>query len=267
MKNFFRLVFGPILGKKILQGIFTKMRLFSLKGMNYGGGVNPKDSGEDFVVKCALPKLGSQKPIIFDVGGNKGDYTKLWLKNLVQNNCEAQIFTFEPSNSAYKILESQFAGELRVKLFKLAISDKAESVVLYSDFQGSGLGSLANRDLRHLGLEMSEKEAVESTTLDIFCKQHQIHCIDFLKLDIEGFEYHALKGAGGLIQDKKIKFIQFEFGGADIDTRTFFRDFYLLLSPKFKIYRILKNGLQPVEKYSEFDKVFVTTNYLAELKS
>ena len=139
--------------------------------------------------------------------------------------------------------------------------------MLYSDFQGSGLGSLANRDLRHLGLEMSEKEAVESTTLDIFCKQHQIHCIDFLKLDIEGFEYHALKGAGGLIQDKKIKFIQFEFGGADIDTRTFFRDFYLLLSPKFKIYRILKNGLQPVEKYSEFDEVFVTTNYLAELKS
>jgi hypothetical protein len=69
-----------------------------------------------------------------------------------------------------------------------------------------------------------------------------------------------------MLKGNKIKFIQFEFGGTDIDARVFFRDFYFLLSPKYNIYRILKNGLYPIKVYKESEEIFITTNYLAILK-
>ena len=50
--------------------------------------------------------------------------------------------------------------------------------------------------------------------------------IDLLKLDVEGNELLALKGLSDSIE--YIKIIQFEFGGSNIDSRTYFQDFYYL---------------------------------------
>lgn len=37
--------------------------------------------------------------------------------------------------------------------------------------------------------------------------------IDFLEIDVEGFEFEVLKGAEAMLADKRITTIQFEFGG------------------------------------------------------
>jgi len=103
-------------------------------------------------------------------------------------------------------------------------------------------------------------------TIDSFLTEKKIPYIDFLKLDIEGNELNALFGAQEALKTNKIKSIQFEFGTCNIDSRTFFRDFYNLLSPQYNIYRVLKNGLHHITYYSEYDEVFATINYYAELK-
>ena len=83
-----------------------------------------------------------------------------------------------------------------------------------------------------------------------------------MKLDIEGFELFALQG--GLKELESIKVIQFEFGGSNVDTRTFFQDFwYLLTSIGFRIYRISKSGPIEIKYYSEEDEYFSTTSFLA----
>lgn len=76
----------------------------------------------------------------------------------------------------------------------------------------------------------------------------------------------VLKGAKDLIGKNSIDFIQFEFGGANIDSRTYFQDFYYLLTPYYKIYRILKDGLIAIDAYKEIYEIFLTTNFLAILK-
>jgi hypothetical protein len=83
-------------------------------------------------------------------------------------------------------------------------------------------------------------------------------------LDIEGHELNALKGAKEMINKNAIDFIQFEFGGCNIDSRTYFQDFFYLLKNKFKIYRILTDGLFEIVEYKETHEVFITVNYLAE---
>ena len=64
----------------------------------------------------------------------------------------------------------------------------------------------------------------------------------------------------------KINFIQFEFGGCNISSRTFFKDFYEILSPYFKINRILKDGLYPIKSYNEILECYLQQNYLATKK-
>lgn len=61
-----------------------------------------------------------------------------------------------------------------------------------------------------------------------------------------------------------VDFIQFEFGGTNIDSRTYFQDFYYLLKDQYNIYRILKDGLFQITQYKEVYEVFITTNFLAQ---
>jgi FkbM family methyltransferase len=261
--KFFKKILGWFLGKKIGQGLFRFLHFVALKGMNFGGGVTPKDSGEDYVVSYALKKLKGNRLTVFDVGANKGEYTSLWLTKSTGENII--IHSFEPAKSLAESLKQKFQGK-PVSIHHMALSGKSGEVTLFSNHEGSGLASLIKRDLAFAGMDMKAQETVLAKTLDEFCSTQKIENIDFLKLDVEGMEISVLSGAENLLRQKKIKFIQFEFGGADIDAKIFFKDFYNLLSPNYHLYRILKNGLYPIKKYSELDEIFVTTNYLAEQK-
>ena len=53
-------------------------------------------------------------------------------------------------------------------------------------------------------------------------KKNKFSKIDLLKLDVEGHELYLLSAKKFI---SKISVIQFEFGGCNIDTRTYFRDF------------------------------------------
>lgn len=72
-----------------------------------------------------------------------------------------------------------------------------------------------------------------------------------------------MNGAKQMINDKRIDAIQFEFGGCNIDSRTFFQDFFYLLKDNYKIYRVLKDGLLEMPIYKETYEIFITINYLA----
>ena len=73
---------------------------------------------------------------------------------------------------------------------------------------------------------------------------------------------NILKGFGELI--KKTKLIQFEFGGANIDSRTYFKDFWDFFTTKdFKIYIITPSGPYEIKHYKTVYEYFRTTNYIA----
>ena len=254
MKKIFRF----FLGKKHGQSFFQLLFRFALKGMNFGGGSNYQDSGEEWVLKYIAKQTANQAMVVFDVVANVGSYARLVSKILPQ----AKIFSFEPAQETFLALQNSIKELKNVEGFNFGFGKSLGKVVLYSNSSASGLSSVYNRE----GLNLNNQEEIEIQTLDNFCEQHNISQIDFLKLDVEGNEYQVLEGAKNLLKGNNIKFIQFEFGGTDIDARVFFRDFYNLLSPQFQIFRILKNGLHPILEYKETEEIFITTNYLAVLK-
>ena len=249
------------LGRKNWQGFYEKLHDISLTGMNIGKGSGVQSSGEIFCLNYVKEKLSEQKITIFDVGANVGDYALMAQKFFGET---ADIFCFEPSMANFEKLLINAKGVKNIKTYHFGLGEKNEKMILFMNEKSSSLASLYQRQLAHFNLEMNLKETVEIRTLDDFCAQNNIKHIHLLKLDAEGHEFKILKGAGSMIEAGNVDFIQFEFGGCDIDSHTFFQDFYYWLVPKYKIFRILKNGLYPINKYRETNEIFITTNYLAE---
>jgi FkbM family methyltransferase len=204
-----------------------------------------------------LGNRGLSSPVILDIGANIGLYTEAVLK-ITPN---ASVYAFEPSSAACKKLEERFTGNSQVIIIPLALGEQNKNATLWSDAAGSGLASLTKRRLDHFDINFSYSEEVEMTTLDEWIEESQV-IPDLIKLDVEGHELNVLKG--GLKAIALAKVIQFEFGGCNIDTRTFFQDFwYFFMDAGFNLYRISPKGPIRVSRYSEEDEYFSCTNYLA----
>jgi FkbM family methyltransferase len=251
-------------GQKQYQNLFEDFYSISLQGMNVGGGAETESSGEKnalFYIKDKLKKL--DRLVIFDVGANVGLYTILLNEVFSENE---NILSFEPSKKTYTKLVKNTNHIEKTNLYNFGFGNANTFLTLYYNQEESGLASVYERRLDHFNINMDLKEEIEIKTIDSFCETNKIAKINFLKLDVEGHELSVLNGAIKMLNDHKIDFIQFEFGGCNIDSRTYFQDFYYLLSKDFYIYRIVKDGLYKIDNYKEMHEAFTTTNYLAERK-
>ena len=153
-----------------------------------------------------------------------------------------------------------------IRLNNFGMSDAAGEMTLFSDREKSGLASLYQRQLDYFGIDFSKKETVILSTIDNYCNENKIDRIDLLKLDVEGHELKILKGASQMLAKNKISNIQVEFGGCNLDSRTYFRDFWNLLHEKFHIFYILRDSLLEIERYQETLEIFTTTNFFFHLR-
>lgn len=254
------------IGKSILQPIFEAMYFISLVGMNYGIGASAiNESGEKNLLKIIKKKLYNKKNklTLFDVGANRGGYSLAILE--IFNSIPLCLYSFEPSKYTFDILNSNLPKTDDIKIFNIGFSNEKSISTLFNDIEGSGESSLYNRNMKFVQREFNQKEKVELTTIDIFCKENNIENIDLLKIDVEGHELNVLNGCKNLLKNKKIKYIQFEFGGTNIDAHTNFKDFYFLLKPNYTIFRILNDGIRELKNYDETKEIYLGINYLAEL--
>jgi FkbM family methyltransferase len=229
--------------------------------MNIGGGTNVRSSGESVVIERILPGLvGDGRPTVFDVGANVGSYSTEILSAF---GSRVELHAFEPSRAAFAQLSARIGGQANVHLHEFGLSAREERLMLYANETGSGLGSVYDRRLDHLGIAMDVTEEIVVRPLDDVCAEAGIDRISLLKMDVEGHELRVLEGARGMLERNAIDLIQFEFGGCNIDSRTYFQDFFYLLDPGFRLHRIVRDGLTPVDRYREADEIFITTNFLA----
>jgi len=202
--------------------------------------------------------------VIFDIGASYGDYTE----KLLVYYPNAKYFLFEPAKVPYQHLLNKFKNYQNIKIFNNAVSDKDSSSLLYSDKKGSGLGSLYQRNLDHLDIKFEDFEEVKLTSLNTLFKDEfndKNFKINFCKLVVEGHELTILNSIKNNFD--KFEVIQFEFGGCNLDTRTYFRDFWNLLNKNYNIFLISPSGPILLEKYRELDEIFTMTHYLAVNKN
>jgi len=174
-----------------------------------------------------------------------------------------EIHIFEPSSVNLAKLRERFFSDNSIHVVGKALSDSAGAATLHSNTPGSGLGSLAKRRLDHFNIDFELRESVTTLRFETYWKDAlRSRCIDLVKFDIEGHELSALHGMGDALHCTRA--VQFEFGGCNIDTRTYFQDFwYFFTEHNFDIYRMSPIGLVKIDGYHESLECFLTSNYLA----
>ncbi len=210
-------------------------------------------------VNCMHHLFRGQPALAIDVGGNIGNYTA----ELRKKNPQLEIHVFEPCTKNVIKLKEQFSYDPKIKIVPYALSDKSGSATLFSNEPGSGLGSLTQRRLAHFNMSFDVKETIKTLRFDEYWRTElRSKQLDMVKLDVEGHELFALNGFGEALRATKV--IQFEFGGCNIDTRTFFQDFWYFFKERdFDLYRINPFGAEKLLHYKESYEFFSTTNYIA----
>lgn len=218
-------------------------------------------SGEEFLVTDCLHKLIEKvEPIFFDIGANTGKYSSL----LRLSFPSAKIFAFEPNKASFKTLEI-IAKKENYEAFHLGLSSSKKETEIFFDTEdpSTELASLYSEVMEniHENIKVS-KTTVLLTTLNDFCKTHNIFHIDFLKIDTEGHEFEVLCGSNELLNSGNIDVIQFEFNEMNIISRAFLKDFYTLL-PNYHFYRLDQQKLIDIGKYETRNEIFQFQNIIA----
>lgn len=237
----------------------TEIFLSALLGKGVGAGWAMKTE-----VKAASKMIHTVKPVIFDLGANIGEWSYL----LYQRYPQARIYMFEPQPECQqKIKERKIPGSELIPKAVSATSGRTVELLINADI--SGVSSLYKRRDSYLRDCTYDSLDVETVAIDSVIQEYDLSTVDFMKIDVEGHELEVLKGAQKSFKRKVIKSLSFEFGPCNINSRTYFHDFWDFLTPLgFKIYRILPSSrLMPIREYCEDCEYFLAvTNYIATLE-
>ncbi|MCK5149954.1 FkbM family methyltransferase [Candidatus Pacearchaeota archaeon] len=158
-----------------------------------------------------------------DAGANIGFYCLLEAKN-----SKANIYAFEPDKRNLKILKQNLKKNNfnHVKVYEMALSDKKGSKKMYLTKE-SNMNTFVEQNKFN-----GEAPIIQTTTVDDFVKDKEI---DFIRMDIEGFEYELFSGMEKLIKSKKPLKIMMEFHSDLYDEkRDFKKKVRLLKENNFK---------------------------------
>jgi len=158
---------------------------------------------EEILLK--LDKYLNENSVVLDIGANVGNHTVYWGKISKVN----KIFAFEPVISTYCILEKNIEiNNLsnKVKLFNIGLGDKKTrakiDIFSIDNIGATSINEDVNGDIKICALD------------DIYEINNESR-IDFIKIDVEGFEKYVLEGAKHiLLKHSPIIFIE-SFPGKD----------------------------------------------------
>ena len=205
-----------------------------------------------------LAKVGEIKTV-FDVGANRGDWTDIARKSFPG----AQIHSFEIVPETFSHLRNRFGNAANVAINDVGLSDAEGTINVYFSSDRDWIATCVPDISETLHSYRPEARPVSVITGDHYCATKGIEAINFLKIDVEGFEPQVLRGFKDMLSRGRIDAIQFEYGYVNIDTHFLLKDFYAHLSQfNMTIGKIYPDYVD-FRPYRHVDEDFYGPNYLA----
>ncbi len=249
IKNYFRKLILTLNGTNNLLFKISKFIVNSIENINNS---DISSNGELFVIKKFINKCHQ----LFDVGAGDGEYLNFCLKE----NRNLEIYAFEPSERIENIPKSQ-----KITAYNIGLGNDSYEVNLYLNNSG-GAPSIIESQYK----TNNEIKQIKICRFDTIVKKEKlINRINFLKIDVEGYEFEVLKGMEEYIKLGLFNFIQFEYSGYFFYNNITLNDlvnYVKDLNPNFDVYKIFQNKIVKLEKITVNHENYQDSNFLFILK-
>ncbi len=198
---------------------------------------------EEEYIQLILSKL-KPNAVIIDLGANIGSISIpiCKLKN------DVRVIAVEASSVMYGYLKKniELNGIINCEILNKAVWVNSESEVpFYVPDEQYGKGMI------DMNKSSGNFELVKTISLDDLCKLYQLEKVDFIKVDIEGFEYFAFKGGAELLKQPNAPDILFEFIANSEKSAEHLEPGdaqSILMAYGYKLYKIEHGELTEIEK-------------------
>ncbi len=208
-------------------------------------------NGEDWLVRLVARPRG----VFMDVGANVGDWAALWLQ--VDPEPELGLLV-EPSREAAATLRRRFERLPQLHVVETGLADRVGTMVF---FEEPGAGERSS--FVDIGLRRARPRSSPVTTVDDELTRWNIARLDFLKVDVEGYDLRVLHGATNLLARHAVSFVQFEYNAEwALAGSTLAAARHFLGDLGYTVYLLKRDGLWVLD-YSTYGEFFAYSNFVA----
>lgn len=197
--------------------------------------------------------------VVLDIGANIGFYTAL-MSDIV--GAKGMVHGFEPDQTNFRHLRDHTKGLQNVRINHKAVADKTQVIKIYTSKQ---------LNVDHRTYKPAEYEAeldIDAIAIDDYLAGQRV---DFIKMDIQGFEWSAVQGMTRTFSENNIQMLSefWPYGMRQAGTSVL-AYFQLLKQLGFNVYLIKDKALRKLTEdqvakltdlpKSEYMNIFVTKN-------
>lgn len=193
--------------------------------------------------------------IVLDVGANVGKWSLMAAEIFAQST----IYALEIVPATAAELRTRVTAQNRIRSFSLGLAEHTGTLPIHYSPTASAHSTLTDYPHAWKG------ERIECPVMrgDEFLAREGIVGVDFLKLDVEGAEHLVLRGLDGLLRERRVRFVQFEYGRVNILTRFLLKDFHELFAAHGYVVGKIYPDHVDIRAYELGDEDFLGPNYLA----
>lgn len=187
------------LAKSVVLGATPDRLLQVIKKMHYLHSLRSMSENDEIELNV-VRRLVNEGDSVIDVGSNTGVFTLFLSKWVGDRGC---VYSIEPIPSTYDILLHN-VNKLRLKNVKplnFAVSDRiGRAVMEVPRYSTGGYNYYQSRIIDGSSCHAKQRVFnVQLTTIDSFLSSHDPK-IAFIKIDVEGHELQAVRGAARLLE-------------------------------------------------------------------
>jgi FkbM family methyltransferase len=194
-------IYALLASSKIIPRVAVHLRRAATHQIRYRlvGSMEADKNGEWWFISL----VASRVETVFDVGANVGNWSEEVLRRCPNLR---SLCCFEPSEAATIKMAAAIGSDPRVRIVRAAVSDAEGSMPFYEQPDASQTSSLVSGVSRD-----AAERTVRVVTLDQEMENLCLDHLDLLKIDVEGYDLHALRGARVALSRQAISFVQFEY--------------------------------------------------------
>ena len=216
-------------------------------------------------------------PLIFDVGSNVGQSIEEY-KKLFSN---PKFHCFEPDKNAFEILKQKYSNSKNIYLNSFGLGETSGKKTFNSyvvTAKSSFVKLNTNTEFikyKSSVLGINPKNYLADTydqvieTIDDYCNLNNIHHIDILKIDTQGYEDKVIEGAVNMINKGKIDLIKIEIIFSSVYNRENFNIHNLekiLIPAGYKIFGISTNGNLLTDQLWQSDFAYLSNKMFKKIQ-